>query len=183
MYIMMMNWRGKKSKKSEKGKRIAAKYMKKTPFSGFWWVSADFLLHMQLCCTVVIWPRQNSRMGWDLNCSWAILLASEKFLWLSSSIKGFIRMTLWRGGSSWQDYTKISIYPSFWMKKGQPGCPWMLWVIVPHGKMRNRTMDWANNNTTPLRMCLLGHLCRLASCSFILWIGFLQENKKLESSC
>lgn len=29
MYIMLMKWRGKKSKKSEKGKKIAAKYMKK----------------------------------------------------------------------------------------------------------------------------------------------------------
>lgn len=28
-YIMMMNWRGKNSKESEKGKKIAAKYMKK----------------------------------------------------------------------------------------------------------------------------------------------------------
>lgn len=181
MYIMMMNWRGKKSKKSEKWKRIAAKYMKKHRSL----VSGEFL--QTSCCTcssAAQWSSAPDRTAeWDLNCSWAILLASEKFLWFSSSIKGFIRMTLWRGGSSWQDYTKISIYPSFGMKKGQPGCPWMLWVTVPHGKMPNRTMDWANNNTTPLRMCLLGHLCRLASRSFILWIGFLQENKKLESSC
>lgn len=154
-------WKGKEncSKIHEKKKKL---------FSGLW-VSADFLLHRQLCCTVVICPRQNSRMGWDHKWSWAILLAFEKFLWLSSSVKGFTGMKLWRGGSSWQDYTKISIYPAV----PEEGPAWMslLWVTVPHGKMPNRTMDWANNNTTPLRMCLLAHLCRLTSCSFILCIS------------
>lgn len=58
---MMMNWRGKNSKESEKGKKIAAKYMKKAVLCFV--SSADFLLHRQLCCTVVLCPRQNSRVG------------------------------------------------------------------------------------------------------------------------
>lgn len=59
--------------------------------------------------TVVICPAEKSRVGWDVNWSWAILLPSEKFLWLSSSIKGFIGVKQWSGGSSWQDFAKISI--------------------------------------------------------------------------
>lgn len=44
---------------------------------------------------------------------------------------------------------------------------WMslLCATVHHRKMPNRITDRASNNTTPLRLCLPGHLCRLAYCS------------------
>lgn len=140
MYVMLMNWRAKMSMKSENCSKIHFKIL----FPCLW-VSADFLLHRQLCCTVVICPRQNSRIGWDLNWSCPILLASERFLWLSSSIKGFTGMKLWRGGSIWQDYTKISIYPQS-LNEERPALMSLLSVTVLHGKKPNRTMEWANDN-------------------------------------
>lgn len=57
---------------------------------------------------------------------------------------------------------------------------WMslLRATVHHGKMPTRAMDWANNNTTPLTLCLPDHLRRLAFYSFFILIGFLQKKKK-----
>lgn len=57
---------------------------------------------------------------------------------------------------------------------------WMslLCAAVHHGKMPNRTMDWANNNTTPLRLCLPGHLSRLAFCSFFSFNRISSGKKK-----
>lgn len=80
-YIMMMNWRGKKSKKSEKGKRIAAKYMKKHRSL----VSGEFL--QTSCCTC------SSAAQWssdpDRTAEWAeTLTAVEPFYWPLRSFFG-----------------------------------------------------------------------------------------------
>lgn len=81
MYIMMMNWRGKKSKKSEKGKRIAAKYMKKHRSL----VSGEFL--QTSCCTCSSAAQWSSAP--DRTAEWAeTLTAVEPFYWPLRSFFG-----------------------------------------------------------------------------------------------
>lgn len=49
----------------------------------------------------------------------------------------------------------------------------LLCATVDHEKMPNRTKDWANNNTTPLRLCPLVISADLPFVLFFLSIGFL----------
>ena len=112
---------------------------KKKLFSGEW-VSADFLLHRQLYCTVVIHPRENSRVRWHVNWSRAISLASEKFLWLSSSIKGFI------GVKPARFHQNIHLSLSPWMQKAQPGC---LCCVPQSTTGKWPTGQWTEPTITP----------------------------------
>lgn len=82
MYIMMMNWRGKKSKKNEKGNKIAAKYMKNCCS-----LVCKFL--QTSCCTgssVAQWSSAPERTAeWDENST-----EVEPFYWPLRSLFGSV---------------------------------------------------------------------------------------------
>lgn len=152
---------------------------------------------MKKCCSLVCKFLQtscctgSSAAQWssppDRTAEWAETLTEvAPFYWLLRSffgsvvqLKDSLGWSCEEGAAFGKTTPKYPFIPQS-LNEGRPAWMSLLWVTVLHEKMPNRTMDWVNNNTTPLRMCLLGHLCRLTYCFFILW--FLQENKRLESS-